>query len=109
MHAHWCVVIPANFDNMHGHAICRSTKVRYRILLTRKVHSYIPTPDRYIKANVVPGDAIVVHSLPAGILSLSDVRYYETALSIHHGSWELLVPSEPGVVHSGRWINNGTG
>ena len=76
--------------------------------LTSIIDSYSPASDCYIVANVVTGYAVVVHSLPAGILSLSDVRYYETAFSIYHGSWELLIPSEPGVVHSGRWIANQT-
>ena len=46
--------------------------------LTCIVDGYSPTPDRYIEADVVTGNAVVVHTLPAGILSLSDVRYDKT-------------------------------
>ena len=84
------------------------TPFRTIATLTGIVDNYSPTPDSYSIANVVTGNAVVLHSLPAGILSLSDVRYDKIAFSIHHGSWELLILSEPGVVHSGRGSINGT-
>ena len=69
---------------------------------------YVSTPYGYIKADIITGNAVVLHSLPTSIFSFSDIGYYKTAFLIHHGSWELLAPSVPGVLHSGGWGSNGT-
>ena len=76
--------------------------------LTGIVDSYSPAPGSYTIANVVRGNAVIFHSLPAGILSFSDIRYDKTAFSIHHGFLELLILSEPGVAYGVRWSVNGT-
>ena len=76
--------------------------------LTSIVDSNSSAPNSDSVANVVPGNAVVVHSLPTGILSLSDVRNYETAFSIYHGFRELLITSEPGIGQSKKWSINGT-
>ena len=78
------------------------------VRLTSIVYSYGSTPDSNIIANVISGNTVVVHSIPAGILSLSDIGHYKMACFIHHGYRELLITSEPGIVHSGTWIVNQT-